>query len=60
MSELPEIPIGTPVRYWRGIRNGAGVESVTRGPVWTVCGTPVVAIAGTTGGIALSHVEVIA
>lgn len=54
-----EIPIGTPVRYWPGIRQGEGRESVTRTPVWDVCGTPCVTVEGYSGGIALTHIEII-
>jgi hypothetical protein len=54
-----EIEIGTPIRYWPGLREGDGIESVTRGPVWIVCGEPVVPVVGYPGGIALTHVEVI-
>ncbi len=51
-------PAGTPVRYWPGGRIGPGRESVTRSQAWNVCGTPVVAVEGYAGGIALTHVEV--
>ena len=27
-------PVGTPVRYWPGVREGEGRESVTRTPAW--------------------------
>jgi hypothetical protein len=52
-------PIGTSVRYWRGIRAGEGRTGVTRSPAWLLGGhTPVVSIHNTSGGIALTHVEV--
>lgn len=51
--------VGTRVRYWRGVREGEGVVSKTRSSAWDLCGFPVVLIEGTTGGIALSHVEVV-
>ena len=53
-----EIPIGTPVLYWPGIRAGEGRPSVTRTPVFNVCGTECVSVEGYAGGIALSHVEI--
>lgn len=53
-------PVGTPVRYWPGLRRGDGIESVTRTPAWCMGGhTPVVTVEGYAGGIALTHVEVI-
>lgn len=52
------LPIGTPVRYWPGLREGDGIESVTRSEVWTLGGhTPVVMVEGYAGGIALTHVR---
>lgn len=55
-----EIPVGTPVRYWPGAREGKGRESVTRSDVWSLGGhTPVVLVEGYAGGIALTHVEII-
>lgn len=57
--ELNEMPIGTPVRYWPGFREGAGRESLTRTPVWLVSGTPCVSVEGYSGGIALAHIEII-
>lgn len=50
-------PVGTPVRYWSGAREGDGVVSKTRSESWTVCGTAVVMVEGKAGGIALSHIE---
>jgi len=55
-------PVGrTLVRYWRGVREGApsGV-GLTRSPAWALSGhTAVVMVEGTSGGIALTHVEVV-
>lgn len=53
------IPVGTPVQYWPGLREGDGIESVTRSEVWMLGGhTPVVMVEGYAGGIALTHVSV--
>lgn len=52
-------PVGTPVRYWPGTRRGLGRDGVTRTPAWLVGGTPVVSVDDFSGGIALSHIEVI-
>lgn len=54
----PVIPIGTPVTYWPGVRQGAGRESRTRTPVWLVSGKPCVSVEGYPGGIALTHIKV--
>lgn len=53
-------PIGTLVRYWRGLREGepSGVGKV-RHPAQAVSGTASVWIDGCSGCIALSHVEVV-
>lgn len=50
-------PVGAFVRYYRGDLEGP--SSIGRvGNVWRLGhGTPVVSITGTTGGIALTHVE---
>lgn len=53
-----DIPFGTPVTYWPGVREGAGIESYTRSGIWHVCGAPVVLVEGYSGGIALTHIEV--
>ena len=51
-------PVGTPVRYWTGVRTGPGRESTTRSPAWTLgSGTVVASVEGYTGGIALTHME---
>lgn len=54
-------PVGTLVRYWRGIREGEpSGTGPTRSEAWLLSGhTPVVLIDGTSGGIALTHVEVV-
>lgn len=53
-------PVGTPVRYWPGIRAGDGRESRTRTPAWLVGGhSPCVSVKGYPGGIALTHVKVL-
>lgn len=53
-------PIGTRVRYWKGIRSGdPDGESVTRSSAGVVGGSPCVLIEGVRGAIALTHVEVI-
>lgn len=56
-NELYEV--GTPVRYWLGVREGKGIESVTRSIAWDVCGSAVVSVKGHAGGIALTHIEVL-
>lgn len=54
-------PVGTPVVFWPGVRKGAGRPSVTRSAAWLMGGhTPVVAVEGYAGGIALTHVEIVA
>jgi hypothetical protein len=50
------LPIGTPVTYWPGLREGDGIKSVTRSNVWDLGGTPVVMVRGYAGGIALTHI----
>jgi hypothetical protein len=50
-------PIGTPVRYWPGIKAGDGAESVTTTPVFLVGGTICVTVKDYPGGIALTHIE---
>ena len=53
-------PVGTPVLYWPGLREGRGRESTTRSCAWLLGGhTPVVMVEGYPGGIALSHVAII-
>ena len=58
-------PVGTVVRYWplrreNGTFEGAPVVAPTRAPAWNVgSGTPVVAIEGKAGGVALHHLEIV-
>lgn len=53
-----QYPIGTKVRYWRGIREGAGLEGFTKSEAAILGGhSAVVWIAGCSGCIALTHVE---
>lgn len=50
-------PVGSPVYYWPGAREGEPRKSVTRSEAWLLGGhTPVVMVEGYAGGIALSHV----
>jgi aconitase B len=50
-------PIGTPVLYWPGVREGEGRKSTTRSAAWLLGGhDPVVMVEGYAGGIALTHV----
>lgn len=50
-------PIGSPVWYWPGVREGAPRASVTRSEARLLGGhTPVVMVEGYAGGIALSNV----
>jgi hypothetical protein len=51
-------PTGTPVRYWPGLREGEGIESMTRSHATVLGGhTPVVWVEGRGDCIALTHVE---
>ncbi len=53
-------PLGTPVRFWPGFKQGEGREGKTRTPAWVMGGhTAVVSITDYPGGIALTHVEVV-
>jgi hypothetical protein len=57
-SNSTDLPIGTPVRYWTGIREGEGKTSHTRTEVRMLGGhTPVVWVEGEPSCIALTHVE---
>jgi hypothetical protein len=50
-------PVGSPVFYWPGVREGEPRKSVTRSAAWLLGGhSPVVLVEGYAGGIALSHV----
>lgn len=52
-------PVGTPVRYWKGIHEGEGIESRTRTPALLIGGhTPAVWIEGQGSCIALTHIKV--
>ena len=51
-------PVGTKVRFWRGVREGEGQCGTVRFPAEVLSGhTPVVWVVETTGCIALTHVE---
>ena len=57
-------PVGTCVRYWPiypPIESVPHTDTVTRSEAWTIGdGTVVVCVDGRSGGVALSHVEVLA
>ncbi|MDH6460150.1 hypothetical protein M2302_000301 [Micromonospora sp. A200] len=51
-------PIGTTVRYWKGVREGDGKTSTTRTEAQLLSGhTAVVWLEGVSGCIALTHIE---
>lgn len=51
-------PVGTPVRYWPGVREGDGKPATTRKPAQLIGGhTAVVWVTGETSFIRLTHVE---
>lgn len=53
-------PVGTPVRYWPGVREGDGILSRTRSRADLLGGhTPVAWVEGHGACIALSHVQVL-
>jgi hypothetical protein len=56
-------PVGTPVRYWPVLPHEgvfAPIDSTTRTPAWALGhGAVVVSIVGKSGGVALSHIEVL-
>ena len=53
-------PVGTPVRYWPGPKEGPGIESMTRSVAWVVGDhEALVQVEGRAGGIALTHIEVL-
>lgn len=52
-------PVGTPVRYWLGVREGPGSTSRTRSQAALMSDHASVWIEGVAGSVALSHVEVI-
>lgn len=55
-------PVGTAVRYWPilpPVDFAPPVDTVTRSEAWELGdGTPVVLLAGKSGGVSLSHLEV--
>lgn len=56
--DYPQLPVGTPVRYWSGSRQGDGEASRTCSTVQLLGGhLPVVWVEGVTGAIAMSHIE---
>jgi hypothetical protein len=56
-------PVGTPVRYWPiypPIEGIPPVDTTTRSEAWTLGdGSVVVLVEGKTGGVHLSHIEVL-
>lgn len=53
-------PIGTRVRYWKGVRSGDPEgESVTRSNAGVIGQSACVLIEGVRGAVALTHVEVV-
>lgn len=52
-------PIGTPVEYWRGRREGPGAMGETRSEAQLMGDSAVVWITGVSGCIALTHVRVV-
>jgi hypothetical protein len=51
-------PVGTPVRYWPGFREGDGKVSSTRTPAELLSGhTPVVWVEDVASCIALTHIQ---
>jgi hypothetical protein len=51
-------PVGTPVKYWRGFKEGEpSGKGKTRSEAQLMCGGAVVWIAGCSGCIAITHVE---
>jgi len=54
-------PVGTKVLYWPWVREGEdGIPSETRSEAWALGnGDPVVKVNGKSGGILLTHVEVL-
>jgi len=54
-------PVGTRVVAYPGTRGESGITTHTRTPAWTLGhGAAVVAVEGVVGGIALTHIDVIA
>lgn len=58
-----EHPVGTAVRYWPilpPISSAPPIDTITRTPAWALGnGVIVVSIVGKTGGVSLSHIEVL-
>jgi hypothetical protein len=57
-----ELPIGTPVCYWTGVREGEGKRSRTRStvqPLGGEGGTPVVWVEGEGSCISMTHIQVV-
>ncbi len=54
-----EHPIGTPVFYWTGLREGPGKAGKTRSKAKLLGGEAVVWIEGYPACVALSHVKVV-
>lgn len=53
-------PQGTEVSYWTLEKVGPGLRGQTRSAAWLVSGpTPVVLVTGASGGVALTHVELV-
>jgi hypothetical protein len=51
-----QFPVGTPVRFWTGAREGIGKMGCTRSAAEVLCGTAVVWIYDVVGCVALTHV----
>ena len=58
-----QYPVGTRVRYWPiypPIESVPPVDTATRSPAWALGdGTTVVSIEGRSGGVALTHIELL-
>lgn len=52
-------PIGTPVTYWTGLREGNGKYAITRSEAQILGGRPVVWVTGESSCIALTHVDAV-
>lgn len=53
-------PAGAKVEFWPMAREGDGRIGHTKGAPYMLCGTAMIGIEGFSGGIALTHVRVIA
>lgn len=59
-AHLDALPIGTTVLAWPGTRESRPLVTRTRSQVWALgSGTRVVRVEGLSGGIALTHVDVL-